>query len=215
MSDLSIVCVTRALPYARPFLEDLAKFAEVLEAQLVFGVHGGDETTTRIDSLWARCEKVHVQGEFLEQMLDPVIDACRTSYILRVDDDERCSAPLQKWLLEGRYRRRENWHFPRVHLWPDVNHAIATWPFYPDFQCRLSTKEKAKRPAVLHAAPTHASYSAGVPIEHHCFLAKSYEERRLIELKYRTLTTGTYPPEGVRYPVFPEDAADVQVRSYP
>lgn len=218
---LSVLCVTRAKPYVLPFLEEIVALSRELNAECVFGAHGSDVEA------WARTRTnrdygvrlIEVQGEYLEQMLTPALEACSGNYILRLDDDERCGPGMIEWLRTEQYRKHPNWHFARVHIWPDAEHYIANPPFYPDFQGRLSIPSQAARPVLLHAGPSYPSYPAPLSarIEHHCFMLKSYEERKQLDLKYREIASGQPARPGVVYPVFPEDAiqANLDIRVYP
>lgn len=205
--DLSICCVTKAAEYAKPFLMEMRDVAESLGAELVLGLHG-------IDALefadWFAEHRpfrsMTVEGRFIEEMLNPVLELCTGDYILRLDDDERASAEMIEWLRSGAYRERDSWFFPRFHVWPDRDHVITTQPFFPDFQGRLTTREKSFRPPTLHAGQPHPAYRAPVHFEHHAFLAKTKEERRELAAHYESLLTGQpFPAEKVDV-VWPEDA---------
>lgn len=182
--QLSICCVTQALPRSIEFLVDIQALATKLDAELVFGAHGDHARLLLKHEL----RVVPVGGDYMEQMLDLVLDACSGRYILRLDDDERCSPGMIAWLLAGTYRERPVWHFRRPHLMPDADHYIATSPFYPDWQTRLTAREFAKRPMKLHAACPHPGWGApkGVEIEHWTFLVKTREERVAIHERYAT-----------------------------
>lgn len=202
--SLSIVCVTKAETYAQPFLVECLDLAERLGAEMVFGAHG-DAAVEYFHSLERPFRMTTVQGDFLEQMLSPAINLCTGDYILRLDDDERCSPEMIEWLATEAYHERPSWFFPRYHMWPDDQHVITNGPFFPDFQGRLTVREQAHRPPTLHAGQPWPAWRAPVPFQHHTFLAKSKEERRRITALYESYRTGVYfPPERVNV-VCPED----------
>lgn len=202
---LSIICVTQADAKVRPFLQHFISLAHILGAEIIFGCHGAPAVQ------WLETQKgldgVFVEGQFIEEMLDPVIAACQGNYILRLDDDERCSAGLVNWLKSGEWVRRDSWFFSRRHLWPDERHCLAGQPYFPDFQVRLSVKRQARRQPKLHAAHAYPAYRApGMAyLEHHVFLVRSRAERQMVTAKYETLRTGAnFPLEQVNV-VLPYD----------
>lgn len=209
---LSILCVTRGLAHAGPFLDKFAAVASRLGAEYVLGTHG--EAAVQAAGRYA-AKQVAVEGTYLEEMLDTALAACTGDYILRMDDDERISPALEDWLARGRYRKHPGWYFPRVHLWPDEEHFIHTAPFFPDYQGRLAIPSQSSRAVRLHAGPSHQVYPASCAIEHLCFLVKTYEERRLMDMHYKSILQGTKHDPTVIYPVFPEDAVNLDIRSYP
>lgn len=190
--NLSLVCVTQAKSYALSFLRELAALSLRLNAEFVVGLHECE--TPPVSALF-----VPVHGEFMEQMLDPVFAATSGRYILRLDDDERCSPAMIEWLVEEWYLEHECWGFPRVHLWPDTHSSIAS--IFPDSQFRLAVREKSSRAAVLHVGPPWPQHIARVLIEHHNFLVKTKEERRAIGANYARIQGRAY--DGMAYP---EDA---------
>ncbi len=171
--SLSIVCITTGLPRAEPFILEMGRLAQTLGAELVLGAHGD----RAVEFLHGRPNVVPVEGAYLEQMLDSVFVTCKGDWILRLDDDERCSGCMTEWLRTVQYRSFDNWAFPRVHLWPHAYSMIADAPFFPDFQGRLSTKAKASRPPLLHVGPYGPVHFAKVAIEHHNFIVKTIAER--------------------------------------
>lgn len=217
---LSIACVTKAAPRTEEFLDRFIVLAHELDAQLVFGTHGpaahfalskvGSQNPDPAPDVLKLPETlcVPVEGSFLEEMLDPVLEACTGDYILRVDDDELISPAMAIWLKSGAYVEHPSWFFPRFHMWPDDKHVITTVPFFPDFQSRLTTKALAKREPRIHSGSPHRAWRAPVYFEHHNFLTKTKEERRALAAHYETLRTGEYyPPEKVPT-VAPEDVID-------
>jgi hypothetical protein len=173
-TDLSILCVTKNEERAQVFLEHFRNIAMKLGAELVIAVDGID---------------VHSPG-YLEPVLDEAIALTHGTYVLRLDDDEAISPAMMAWLEMKSYKTQDNWAFPRVHLWKDSSTIIDESPYFPDFQVRLSKRELAGRPAVLHAASPHPCYIAQVCIEHWTFLVKSYEERAAISKQYQDIANG-------------------------
>lgn len=202
--NLSILCVTRAELRTLPFLEHFAQLAKTLDAELVFGAHGADARDLLSESAWP-CIIKPVEGRFLEEMLEPAIEACTGQYILRLDDDERVPDNMVQWLLSDEHVSHDSWFFPRYHMWPDANTVITSHPFFPDFQQRLTTKWRAGRPPRLHSGSPWPAYRAPVNFEHHAFLAKSYAERQALTARYETLIQGrVFKPEEANV-VAPED----------
>lgn len=210
--ELSIVCVTQAADYAQPFLTEMFHLAGHLGAEVVLGLHGERAHRQFQGSDSEHLRTVSVEGRYLEEMLNPVLAHCTGDYILRLDDDERVPDLMRAWLRAGEYKAHDSWFFPRVHFWPDLQHAICTQPNFPDFQGRLTTREKSTRPTVLHAGQPYPAYRAPVYFEHHAFLAKSKEERRAITAHYESILTGQpFPVEQVDV-VWPEDVKNDQIR---
>lgn len=210
---LSICCVTQGADYAKPFIEEMFDVAARLDAEVVLGLHG-DRAVEYADTLAERYpfRALTVTGRFLEEMLNPALELCTGDYVLRLDDDERASDAMVEWLRSGAYREHDSWFFPRFHVWPDCGQVITTQPFFPDFQGRLTTREKSFRPPTLHAGQPHPAYRAPVHFEHHTFLVKSKEERRAICAHYESLLTGQpFPTEQVDV-VWPEDAPKHMLR---
>jgi hypothetical protein len=197
---LSLVCVTQAAPALRPTLGELADLATLLGAEMVWGAHGPEAQAY----LSREPNVVPVVGEYLEQMLDQVFAKTTGQYILRMDDDERCSSQMIAWLRSEEYLTFDCWGFYRVHLWPDERTIIAS--LFSDVQCRLATRTKSSRPAVLHMGSQWPTKIVPVAIEHYNFLLKTRAERLAIGNKYARLQ-GRPESQGV----FPEDAHEPQV----
>ncbi len=207
--QLSLMMVTQGASRAERFVREFADLADALRAEFVLGLHGCDGNTEYLNGIANKV--VNVDGKFLEEMLDPVIAACSGDNILRLDDDERCSDSMMSWLKAGAYLEHDSWFFPRYHLWPDREHVIVQSPFFPDFQQRLTSKVKARRPPTLHAGSPYPAYPAPVYMEHHNFLAKSYAERQALTATYETLRTGKlFKPEDVDV-VCPEDWKNLRI----
>lgn len=207
MSDLTILCVSNFGEHVRPFIEDLASAARGLRATFVLAVDGPVHSQPR----WATETAgalVHVTSQgYMESILDEAIAACPDGYILRIDDDERVSPTMARWLADGSYRAADHWAFPRLNLWPDETHYITNRPLWPDLQTRLSVKAKAGGRPIIHQGSPHGTGEvADVPIEHHKFLVRSREEREELLERYERVNPGAgsdYAPFSV-----PERYAD-------
>lgn len=175
---LTILCVTQALPYAMPFLQHMDELAALLSAQFVVGADGEPAVDTLIKSgLDARYVALKSKG-YVESVLDTALTQCEGRYVLRLDDDERCSPHMVEWLRRGLFLNDTHWKFPRMHLWPDTQHYIAEGQLWPDHQTRLSLRIKAGGRTTIHAgSPFGGGTNAGVALEHHKFLVRSRAER--------------------------------------
>ena len=176
---LSILCVTKALPHAVPFLRSMALLGQSLIAEVVFAADG--EKALRVVSDLPTVPQVllvHSRG-FIESVLDEAVKACSGDYIFRLDDDETASRALVEWLTSEEYTESDHWKFPRMHLWPDANSMIVSQHLFPDYQTRLSIKAKSGGRSTVHAgSPFGGGSIAPVAILHHKFLVRSYEERK-------------------------------------
>lgn len=207
--DLSILCITRNEPHALVFLRDMAMLAYNLGAEFVCVL----DDCNKPDVYGARFASVKSSG-YLESVLDEGIAACMGRYILRLDDDEKVSAPLFNWLVSGDYVNADIFTFARVNLWQDEQHVIANPPLYPDFQTRLTVREKAGGRGKLHSgSPFGPGVLMDYPIEHHKFLVRSYEQRKELAERYERIEAGGGLGE---YKVFnlPEDVLDLQIEAY-
>jgi predicted O-methyltransferase YrrM len=191
MRDLTILCVTKAEPYAVPFLAHFVDVAKALDAHLAICVDTELEGfSKKLGSPIAHFYRVRSKG-IIESVLDEAISKCPSGYIFRIDDDEKFSPALIEWLKSGAYRARDHWKFPRVHLWGDTEHFINAAPLYPDHQTRLSTKAKSGGRNTVHAgSPFGGGQLCTHPIEHHKFLVKTSEERQAIAARYDAISPG-------------------------
>lgn len=207
--DLSILCVTVAADWARPFLEKHRDLAQGLSAEIVIAAHG-DAAADRIRA-WRLPLAATVRGSvpMLESVLDDALTHCHRRYVLRLDDDERCSPAMVRWLAMNEYAAADHWKFPRVHLWPDTETALMTAQLFPDHQTRLSVRSKAGGRRSLHAPSPHGGGSlAPVAIQHHKFLVRSREERRRTAQRYDSIQPG-YGTGGMLAFSLPEDVYPV------
>lgn len=169
--SLSILVVTAGEPYARPFLDELERLAVSLDAELV---------------------EHHAPGAgAIEYVLADALERCTRDYVLRIDDDERCSDDMTAWLAAGVYRAAEVWSFPRAHLYPDAESFVTSPPLWPDLQTRLTVRAKAGGRRRLHeGSPYGAGTVARVVLEHHKFLVRSLDERQALLERYEALQPG-------------------------
>jgi len=202
---LSILCVTKGESYARPFIQDMLRLAYSIGAEVVLAADGPTAMCNlRAWNTSARLVRVDSKG-YIESVLDEAVDACRGVYILRLDDDERCSPAMEKWLDEVQYTQDVHWKFPRAHFWKDLRTCIINPPLWPDHQTRLSVKEMSGGRRTVHAgSPFGGGRLAPVVLEHHKFLIKSYEERLAIAKVYDSVHPG-YGTGGMRPFSLPED----------
>lgn len=190
MSDLSILCVTRAEPHALSFLRAMRSVAFATGAELVVAADGVDATLVLQSEFGGRVVTVKSKG-YIESVLDEAVGACATDYVLRLDDDEKCSPAMVKWIAAGSYRVADHWKFPRANLWPTADQVAMTPHLWPDVQTRLSVRAKAGGRGVIHAgSPFGGGTEAPCVIEHHKFLVKTLEERRAIVRRYDAIQRG-------------------------
>lgn len=189
---LSILCVTRAESRAMPFLAEMALLAENLKAEFVIGADGADARDTLAEAPYeCTITPLHASGA-IEHVLDDAVASCQGEYVLRLDDDERCSFAMMRWLMTGEWETRDHWTFPRVTFWKNVTTVLMHPLFFPDVQTRLSVKAKAGgRPRIHQCSPFGGGKFAPVMIEHHKLLVKSLEERRALRARYDALSPQT------------------------
>lgn len=202
---LSILVVTKGEPHAVEFIRRLYwEDCGAVMAELVI-VADGDAAADYLGSMeFVRPPVVHSQG-FIESVLDEALTFCSGDYILRLDDDERCSPAMVRWLAAREYEKADHWKFPRANLWPTADLVAITPQLWPDRQTRLSVKAKAGGRTTIHAgSPFGGGEEAPCVIEHHKFLVKSLGERRAIVQRYDSISPGM----GTQFLAFscPEDA---------
>lgn len=197
---LSIVCVTKLEPFALPFIEGMNHLAKSLAAEFVLAVDGTLPRPGMITLGADRFIEVHSAG-FIESVLDEAVAATRGAFVLRLDDDERCSPAMVAWLARGEFLRIDHWCFPRMHLWPDAMSFLDDPQLWPDHQTRLSVREKSGGRGSIHAmSPYGMGHEAPCAIEHHKFLVKSYAERAVIADKWHrgNMTAFSLPEDSGR-----------------
>lgn len=142
--DLSILVATRGEDFARPFLEEMATLAEDTNSELVI-LADGDQAMTRLLVDWqvlpvhCRVQKVQSKG-YVESVLEIGVKLCNGRYILRLDDDERCSDGMVDWLKAREYHAEPHWKFCTANMWLDQFHFPLELPLWPDHHTRLSLK---------------------------------------------------------------------------
>lgn len=187
---LTILCVTAGAAYARPFLMDLVRVGAEVAAEVVLHTDRSG------------------QG-YLEAELPTALADCTGDYVLRIDDDERCSASLVEWLKTKEYESAAQWWFPRAHLWGNDRTVLTNFPLWPDQQTRLTTRDLVVREAI-HAgsAGGRGAQGDGV-IEHHKFLVRSHAERLALANHYegirRGAGSGKFKPFQTPEDCYPQD----------
>ena len=192
-SDLTILCVSKGEPYTKEFFRHFMLVADEIGAEVVLALDHPSESGS-VSEMWTaknvRWIRVKSSG-FIESVLDEAISKCRTKFVLRLDDDEKCSPALVRWLKEGKYLAASHWKFPRVHLWKDQHTFINAVPLWPDHQTRLSLKELSGGRTTVHAgSPFGGGTLCPHPIEHHKFLVKDHAERLAIATRYEAVQAG-------------------------
>lgn len=203
---LSVLCVTRFEKHALPFIADMRQLADDCEGELVLAADGS-YAFAGLRALGYEPHRVASDG-YIESVLDDAITYCRGDYVLRLDDDERCSPAMIRWMVSGAWQAKSIWKFARAHLWGDERHFIANIPqLYPDHQTRLSVREFAGGRKQIHSgSPFGGGELAPVILEHHKFLVKTLVERRAIVARYDRIQSGA----GTQFKAFsvPEDVCD-------
>lgn len=199
---LSVLCVTKAEPHAFDFLYSLTQVAAMVRGQLVIGADGDEAHRSLVEAFTGDVglalsevgdvDVVPVRSSgYIESVHDQVLEHCCGDYVLRIDDDERCSPGMVEWLARGEYRQAPHWKFSRAHLWGDKDTVITNAPLWPDHQTRLSVKAQAGGRTGIHCGSPHGGGRlAPVYLEHHKFLVKSYAERQAIAARYDRVAAG-------------------------
>lgn len=203
MSDLSILCVTRAEREVRPLLHRLVDDAISLGAECVLACDGNGlhaewlSFSSRLWAVWgARIAEaprlVIVQSEgYVESVLDEALSHTTRDYVLRIDDDESLSRWMMEWLKGKHYQSAASWKFPRAHLAIDEEHYITNPPLWRDHQTRLSIRSLAGGRHTIHCgSPFGGGTLAPVPLLHHKFLVKSLAQRAEIITRYERCQPG-------------------------
>jgi hypothetical protein len=194
--NLSILCVTKGEECVLPLLHKLEMDALCLSAEFVLVADGEEAHRDLSHGGFDRLGKgsnipiVHSKG-YIESVLDEAIEHTNGKYILRIDDDESISAPMLDWLAGRKYESFDNWTFPRAHLWGDEKSYIVNSPLWPDYQTRLSARDKSGNRLAIHApSPYGIGEIAPCPILHHKFLVRDYEDRKRILDGYESKQEG-------------------------
>jgi hypothetical protein len=186
VTSLSIACVTQSAPHARPFLEGMATVARSIGAQFVLAVDGGPCDVQADVTVW-----VQSRG-FLESVLDEAVWRCGGDYVLRLDDDERCSPAMVAWLLSGAWRASAAWKFATAGLWGTAQDVLVMPELWPQYHVRLTTKALAAGQTRIHQRHRADAQARVAPcvLEHHKFLVKSLDERKAIRQRYERVQPG-------------------------
>ena len=188
--SLSILCVSKAEPFALPFLSSMVHLGEAVDADVVFAADGWPAYQILKDLRSTKVIKVESRG-YVESVLNTALEHCDGDYILRLDDDEKASPSMVEWLKNREFESEPHWKFPRAHLWRDTSMFIAAAPLWPDHQTRLSVQSMAGGRTTVHAgSPFGGGEEALVVLEHHKFLVKSTQERRTIAERYDRVHPG-------------------------
>ena len=169
---ISILCVSDCKERAQPFIADMSELAERLGAEFLLARDG-----------------IEVKSAgYIESVLDEAIALTKGDWILRLDDDERVSKAMERWLMRECYLRSDHWSFPRVHFWRDTKTVITDRYYWPDVQTRFSKRAKAGGVTKIHQpSPYGGGLIAPVCIEHHVYLVKTYEERLATSIRYQQI----------------------------
>lgn len=188
---LSILCVTKGEPHAWPFLHTISELGASLGAQTVIALDGpADDRMPAVDLTLF----VHSAG-YVESVLDDCLAHCRGDYILRLDDDERCSPAMVRWLKAGAYTEAKSWAFATAGLWGDAESVLVMPELWPQYHTRLSRRIIAGGQRRIHQPNPHGRGEiAPAVLEHHKFLVKSLETRRAIAARYEGIRRGAGKP---------------------
>ena len=198
--NLSILIVTQGEPHSTRFILDAHRLANKLgDTELVLGL---DKCQPEYWQLAHKTIQLKSAG-YLESVLDDALAVCTGRWILRLDDDEKCSKEMERWLAGGKYQHfGDMYAFPRANMW-NLDHFITTPPLWPDIQTRLSVREKAGGRNKIHQGSPHGpGIVAPVAIEHYKFLVRDYESRLKIATNYESVKAGcgfgeTYQPHNL------------------
>jgi hypothetical protein len=132
-----------------------------------------------------------VSKGYIESVLDEALEYTAGRYVLRLDDDERCSPAMVQWLREEQFLASDHWKFPRAHILSDGRVSLHP-QLWPDHQTRLSVRAKSGGRRWIHAgSPFGGGDEAPVVIEHHKFAVKSLQERMAIADRYDSIQPGS------------------------
>ncbi len=132
---LSICCVTASPSRAATVLSGLRQVAD--EIVVAVDVSGGEQDLTPLSAVADRLLQIEVDT-FVEQTLAWLHAQCSADWILRVDDDEVLGVSLLERLPElTQARDVVQYWIARRWLYPNPEHWLEEWPWFPDFQGRL------------------------------------------------------------------------------
>jgi hypothetical protein len=118
--------------------------------------------------------------EHQEEAIDTAINMSTTDWMFRIDDDELMGSNFisgVRKLVEN--PTHDSYWFPRMWLYKDSRHFIASSPNYPDHQIRLFKKGSLRATKGTHMHPTTIGTSSTISfhIFHYLLLDTTYEER--------------------------------------
>jgi hypothetical protein len=189
--SLSILCITKGEPHARAFLKDMHLLAYDLRGELVLGWDTEDDCGCDLRNRpLLRLVKVKSAG-YLESVHDQVLAECEHPWVLRLDDDERCSPAMVEWLKARAYESKPLWKFPRATLWGSPTQFLMTPQLWPDSQTRLGKKTHMGGRTFIHCgSPFGGGEEAPVILEHHKMIVRDAKQRREIALTYDRVLPG-------------------------
>lgn len=189
---VSLLCITKAEPFALPFLHQMSILADLLKTEFILAVDAPIESYLQKVRTIVATQYVAVQSAgYLESVHDMVLTHCTGRYVLRLDDDEAVSPAMERWLVAREYLSAPHWKFPRAHLFGSRDRVLMHPQLWPDHQTRLSLKSMAGGRNHIHAgSPFGGGAEAPVVIEHWKYLVKTIEERREIAARYDSIQMG-------------------------
>ena len=187
MSLLSLLVVTRGEAHTPRFFTHFRAVADMLGIPWVLALDRCEppDLPKPDGILRVECQAV------IEEVLVDVHRACRTPWVLRLDDDETLSTTALPWLTAWMLNPPADiWGFaiPRANLWGSETLRLAEPDMFPDRQGRLMRRECETRTEIHAGLNAHAV----VPwmILHHKFLVKSRAERETIAMRYESVCEG-------------------------
>jgi len=185
---LSICCATAIPSRAVAVLAPLRQIAD--EIVVAVDGSGGEQDLTPLGAVADRVFQIELDT-FLESALTWLHAECSADWILRVDDDEVLSANLLEQLPElTRARDVVQYWLARRWLYPDPDHWLDEWPWFPDFQGRLVRNDAQ----LWFTGLCHSSVALALParyldsgLYHLVHLLTSRQEREHKVERYRRL----------------------------
>lgn len=198
--SLSILCVTQFETWAVPYLAQMSELCQFLGAEFVLLNDSGRDTP------WPSV-RVRSKG-YVESVLEQGVQLCSGGYVLRLDDDERCTPAMVRWLKDLSYEQDDHWKFATANMWT-LTHFIHMPPVWPDHHTRLSVKSKAGGRHAPHCgSPYGGGQLAPVIFEHHKFVIKTLEQRKKIAAGYDAYAEGYGTSDNMRPFSLPETCYD-------
>lgn len=190
-----------------PLLLEMQELSEFLKCEFVLAADGREAFKRLSAEPTLRSSLIQVRSRgYIESVHDDVLQQTSGKYVLRLDDDERCSRAMVSWLYDKGYESRLHWKFARAALWGTASTFIVSPHLWPDHQTRLSRREFAKGRRSIHAgSPYGGGEEAPVVLEHHKFLLKSYAQRQEIAQRYERIAPGAGSGHMLAFQL-PEDA---------